>query len=162
MLPDLKDEILNWLPVNIAARAFAEASLLYGDVRDRPTNTIPSKSSNDAEEMTVHHILNPKMTVRWADLPRWISPRPEFEVVPVDEWLAKFTALQDDDRTKNHLALRFLEFWRKKYGSVPGDGRAHMDNGEEEGEKKVGPHAAEASEGKLDIKWKRCSNRCRS
>lgn len=148
VLPDLKHEILNWLPVDTAAKAFIEASLSPpGDGTSVGSTASRTKSRSDAEvqEMPVHHVLNPDMTVRWSDLVRWLAPHAEFKVVPMDEWLAKLTALQDDDRTKNHPALRLLEFWRKAYGSVPGDvGACTRDDEEEQGQ---GKQAAEVLKG---------------
>ena len=120
VLPDLKDEILNWLPVDIAARALVE-SALRGPLNTRTT-------TSNRSEMPVHHVLNPNMTVRWSDLIQWLSPHASFEIVPVEEWLSKLAALQDDERTKHHPALRLLEFWRRAYGSEPGTRGKHTDD----------------------------------
>lgn len=120
VLPDLEDEILNWLSVDVAARAFVETALCG------PSNTRTTTSNRS--EIPVHHVLNPNMTVRWPDLVRWISPHASFEVVPVNEWLSRLAALQDDERTKHDPALRLLEFWRAVYGSEPGTSGKHSDD----------------------------------
>lgn len=141
VLPDLKDEVLNWLPVDIAARAFLEIafpSTTTTDPLDKTTITWDDDDdSNDGVEMPVHHVLNPDMTVQWSDLLAWLSRSSSdkypfnAKIVPVNDWLSRLTALQDnhgdDDndekenpktKTNNHHpALRLLEFWRKAYGS---------------------------------------------
>ena len=117
VLPDLQDEVLNWLPVDVAARAFLELAFAGSDSA--------STASGGAEpDIPVHHVLNPNMAVQWSDLLSWLAPQrgSAFKVVPVAEWLARLAALQDDEQTKQHPALRLLGFWRNAYGAASSDG----------------------------------------
>lgn len=141
VLPDLKDEVLNWLPVDVAARAFLELAFPATDPPSETTMTTNDNdyNSRDGVEMPVHHVLNPDMTVHWSDLLAWLSRSRsrsrssspsssvnssfDAKIVPVDDWLCKLSALQENENktetTKNHHpALRLLEFWRKAYGSA--------------------------------------------
>ena len=148
-LPELKDEILNWLPVDLAAQAFVEACLQEGAL-DSPTNNLPTKLDSGPDEMPLRHVLNHTTAVRWADLVKWLVPNADFKVVPVDEWLEKLGAMQDDDRTKDHPALRLLTFWRNAYESVPG-GRPEHTNGGEQDERDGGEEAQMAGEGEWKV-----------
>ncbi|KAK5056826.1 hypothetical protein LTR84_012358 [Exophiala bonariae] len=115
VLPDLKDEVLNWLPVDVAARAFLELAFV-----DSHFQTPPPTDQINGPTIPVHHVLNPNMAVRWSDLLSWLSRHSQsrFTVVSAAEWLEKLTALQADEATKHHPALRLLEFWRNAYGAA--------------------------------------------
>lgn len=116
VLPDLKGEVLNWLPVDVAARAFLELAFT------NPHSQTPVATHNNGPNIPVHHVLNPNMTVQWSDLLSWLAPHsqsPLFTVVSVEEWLRRLSALQDVEATKHHPALRLLEFWRNAYGAAP-------------------------------------------
>jgi thioester reductase-like protein len=120
VLPALKGEVLNWLPVDVAARAFVEDALL-ADTRDKGEedgmegSKAPGNGGGTA--VPVHHVLNDDHGVRWTDLLAWLSRRESFQVVAVDEWLARLSNLPDDQsESKHHPALRLLGFWKSAYG----------------------------------------------
>lgn len=104
VLPDLKNEILNWLPVDLAARAFVDHALENDEV-DGDTNALP-----------VYHVLNPNMDVHWSDLLSWLPSQTTFKVVTVDEWLEALSATKEKAATRDHPALKLLGFWQRGYG----------------------------------------------
>ncbi|OAL24830.1 hypothetical protein AYO22_05619 [Fonsecaea multimorphosa] len=87
-------EVLAWLPVDVAARAFVEDILDQDDylasrqaqsgVKDVVTakaeaerNSMGGRGEEEEEEdgLVVHHILNPSNRVTWSDLLAWLSRR---------------------------------------------------------------------------------------
>lgn len=128
VLPDLQGEVLNWLPVDLAARAFVEDALNTTTPcgrrdMDRGASSEPEPDHahvDDQDEIAVHHVLNPNDDVQWSDLLRCLSRRETFSVVPVHEWLDALSALQDhEEKTKDHPSLRLLGFWKTAYSSKP-------------------------------------------
>ncbi|KIV92355.1 hypothetical protein PV10_06802 [Exophiala mesophila] len=104
VLPDLNNEILNWLPVDLAAKAFVELAV-ERCVIDRTSDTL-----------AVYHVLNPDMGVHWSDLLVWLSKELSFKVVTVDEWLKTLEQLKESPATRDHPALKLLGFWQRGYG----------------------------------------------
>ncbi|KAK7890423.1 hypothetical protein LTR67_008309 [Exophiala xenobiotica] len=129
VLPALQGEVLNWLPVDLAARAFVEDALNAArpgarrDVgRDASTDTDPNLThvdEQDEDEISVHHVLNPNNDVQWSDLLSCLSrsQRETFKTVPVHEWLDALSLLQHDEKTKDHPSLKLLGFWKTAYSS---------------------------------------------
>jgi thioester reductase-like protein/aryl carrier-like protein len=127
VLPALQGEVLNWLPVDLAARAFVEDVLSVArpggrrDVgRDASAETDPDLThvdEQDEDEIPVHHVLNPNNDVQWSDLLSCLSRRETFKTVPVHEWLDAVSALQHDEKTKDHPSLKLLGFWKTVYSS---------------------------------------------
>ena len=132
-------EVLGWLPVDIAAGAFVE-DIVGNNDSDRNTSedvhgkvTEKSVGANaDANEMPVHHVLNPSTDVTWSDLLSWLSHKEDFETVSANEWLSRLEALQnsEDEGQRNHPALKLLSFWREAYGSKQGSDEAGTDGGD--------------------------------
>lgn len=111
-------EELNWLPVDTAAKAFAE--LIFS--HDRPQDT-DSKKPED-KEVEVYHLLSPPHIEprSWSDLADIISraENSSSKLVPVNEWLDKLDDLRSQEQTKDHPALRLVSFWREAYAVLDG------------------------------------------
>ncbi|KAK4941529.1 putative NRPS-like protein biosynthetic cluster [Elasticomyces elasticus] len=116
VLPDLHNEVLNWLPVDVAARAFVQDAL-----SDRKVGST-DQQDKAGDDIPIHHVLNPYNDVSWSDLLSCLARHESFKVVPVDEWLSCLSALQDDEKTQDHPALRLLGFWKSAYGGQNGSG----------------------------------------
>ncbi|OAP61695.1 hypothetical protein AYL99_03898 [Fonsecaea erecta] len=162
-------EILAWLPVDLAARAFVEDILNEGDggsprqvqktIKDVRTMTgEPEVTSTGGGEESppVYHILNPATRVTWSDLLSWVVQRQgagALEIVPIHEWLSRLSRLQDasDAERHNHPALRLLGFWEEAY-RIPGNARRAI---EAEG-------VAEAEEEEKPQRGNGCPDRTRS
>jgi thioester reductase-like protein len=100
-LPDLGDEALDWLPVDVAAQAFLEST--------RPENC-------GQESTPVYHILNPHRQPTWHDMLLWLKKKADFEIVSPQVWLQR---LEESD--SEHSAKKLLGLWKEAYGSaVPG------------------------------------------
>jgi thioester reductase-like protein len=154
-------EVLAWLPVDIAARAFVED--IIGDVEDgvqeeeeeegeerkkanqsyHSTNSAPTagKPAEATERgiMPVHHVLNPSPDITWSHhLLRWLSRQEaSFQTVSVDAWLSRLEILHEsrDAWKRNHPSLKLLPFWRGMYGLDVTDassGRHELRNGNQQ------------------------------
>ena len=97
-LPDLRDEPLNWLPVDVAAQAFLETTQGGG---------------GSGGEMPVFHVLNPHRTPTWRTMLGWLQKKEKFDVVEPKEWVSR---LEESDQTQ-HSALKLLGLWKEAYGS---------------------------------------------
>ena len=98
-LPDLGDEPLDWLPVDIAAHALLETTQV----------DVESKG-----EMPVYHVLNPHQFPTWHDLLQWMKKTETFQVVSPDEWVRRLENCENAD----HSALKLLGMWKKSYGKA--------------------------------------------
>ncbi|KAG9196623.1 hypothetical protein G6011_01744 [Alternaria panax] len=95
-LPDLGGEPLDWLPVDVAAKAFLEA-------------TRPIKG---AEDMPVFHVLNPHQEPTWSQMLQWLQEKEGFEIVTPKAWVERLEQAGDSD----HSALKLLGLWKESYG----------------------------------------------
>ncbi|KAI4642096.1 putative NRPS-like protein biosynthetic cluster [Alternaria ventricosa] len=95
-LPDLGDEPLDWLPVDVAAKAFLEAAG-------------PRKEHG---EMPVFHVLNPHHEPSWTQMLQWLQKEDQFEIVSPKEWVERLEQAGDSD----HSALKLLGLWKESYG----------------------------------------------
>ncbi|KAI2613746.1 male sterility protein-domain-containing protein [Hypoxylon fragiforme] len=105
-LPDLRNQSLNWLPVDQAASAVLEITLSAGNGK--------RESSPD---MPVYHVLNPYRSPSWSQLLCWISHTPgssEFEIVEPAEWLRRVESALGSSHAK-HPSQALLGFWRGRY-----------------------------------------------
>lgn len=101
-LPDLgENEVLNWLPVDLAAKSLVEG--------------MDAKSCG--EGLKVLHILNPHQMPTWRDLLTWLS-KEDFESVRPAVWVGKLEEL--GERHPERPALKLLEHWSKAYGEENG------------------------------------------
>lgn len=95
-LPQLGDEPLDWLPVDIAAQAFVQAA------------TRPVGSGEDVE---VYHILNPHREPTWATMLKWIRKKEFFKAVPPEEWVRRLGACKEDENS----AMKLFGLWKEAY-----------------------------------------------
>jgi thioester reductase-like protein len=102
-LPDLGSEPLDWLPVDIAARAFVQ---------------ITEQDNKTIEEMPVYHVLNPHQEPTWHQMLEWIKEKEDFEIVQPREWIGRLEKHEGSE----HSALKLLGLWKEAYGN--GDGKA--------------------------------------
>ncbi|KAL8771488.1 MAG: hypothetical protein Q9209_003158 [Squamulea sp. 1 TL-2023] len=93
-LPDLKDQALDWLPVDSAAQAVLDVAAA---MKDHAATSCP-----------VFHILNPSTTPTWTDLLQCIkkqSPSLKIEVLPPWEWLQKLEGFEGELPAKKLVGL---------------------------------------------------------
>lgn len=95
-LPDLRDEPLDWLPVDVAAQAFIETT---------------GANVGDGKEMLVHHVLNPHQKPTWHEMLKWLQKKEDFEIVPPDEWVRRL----EDAGDNGHSAMKLLGLWKDSY-----------------------------------------------
>ena len=124
-LPDLKDETLGWLAVDLAARAVVEIGFSNSD----------ANSIDESSRCAVYHVMNPDRSVRWADMLNWIRElRPEtFQIIDVRQWVARLEGL--DGKDGEHPAKKLLSLWRNAYCADEGndtvDGKAETADREQ-------------------------------
>jgi thioester reductase-like protein len=103
-LPDLPNESLNWLPLDIAANAILDVASYDG----------PEKTS--AAETPLYHILNPHSTPTWSDMLRWLREvegdglqivEPAVWLKSIEDWLARDGA--------DHPSRKLLGLWTAAY-----------------------------------------------
>lgn len=99
-LPNLP-RTLDWLPVEIAARAVVEAIT----------------AEEQREEMPVYHVVNTNRAPTWKQMLGWIRASgegPDFEVVSTEQWVTRLeTALADH---RDHPAQALLGMWKEMSG----------------------------------------------
>lgn len=96
-LPDLGDEALDWLPVDIAAKAFLEST---------------REENCGQENLPIYHVLNPHCRPTWHDMLLWLrKKKADFEIVSAQTWLQR---LEDTDI--EHPAKKLLGLWKEAYG----------------------------------------------
>lgn len=119
-LPNLQDESLSWLPVDLAAEAVLELSFL-GGIEKAGRAGMPQKTP-------VYHVVNAHQEPSWADMLEWISSHKSdeaaksqdedeqqtsrFEVVPSAEWIE---ILEDALEKEEHPARSLLHLWKEAY-----------------------------------------------
>jgi thioester reductase-like protein len=96
-LPDLGDEALDWLPVDIAAQAFLDST---------------REENCSQEDIPVYHVLNPHRRPTWHDMLLWLKREADFEIVSPQDWLQR---LEDSDT--EHPAKKLLGLWKEAYGN---------------------------------------------
>ncbi|KAF2725695.1 acetyl-CoA synthetase-like protein [Polychaeton citri CBS 116435] len=101
-LPDLQDEVLNWLPVDVAATALLEGA------RSRSLVT---------DGLTVLHVVNEHDIPHWNDLLRWMEQMEGVKALAPAVWIS------DLENVADHPALQLLDFWREAYAGSRGSGK---------------------------------------
>ncbi|EMT71468.1 Linear gramicidin synthase subunit D [Fusarium odoratissimum] len=99
-LPDLPNEVLNWLPVEQAAQAVIEIAFTHSKGLNTP----------------VYHVLNPHITPSWKDMLDWLAASnegPEFEIVSSSEWLERLEKALGDEN--DHPSQALLGLWKRSY-----------------------------------------------
>ncbi|KAF4498811.1 nonribosomal peptide synthetase [Fusarium agapanthi] len=112
-LPDLPNEVLNWLPVEQAAQAVIEITF---------TNSKGSKTH-------VYHVLNPHNTPTWKDMLDWLAASnegPEFEIVSSSEWLERLEKALSAD-SANHPSQALLGLWKRSNSKDKENGTLRED-----------------------------------
>ncbi|KAL8703656.1 MAG: hypothetical protein Q9201_003168 [Fulgogasparrea decipioides] len=153
-LPDLGDEILNWLPVDLAASSVLEIAETL-----KPATTDDGGPSGKADETEkdhcpVFHILNPHTSPTWSALLHTISrlsPSLDLAFVPPGIWLEKLEGFEGEVAAKKLVGL-----WRASYGSEAGgvgaEGKERQGKGDvsvrEEEEERGGSEDEKKMDGK--------------
>jgi len=99
-LPALQNEPLNWLPVDLAAEAFVEAT---------------AHIEQSEEATRVYHVLNEHKTPDWMKLLDWLKKMEKFETVGPQEWVQQLEGMERE--AADHPAMKLLGHWKKAYGS---------------------------------------------
>jgi thioester reductase-like protein len=113
-LPDLADESLDWLPVDVAAQAFLE--------------TTQARRDGAADKMAVYHVLNPHREPSWHMMLCWLQKKAEFDIVSPQTWVERL----EQSTQVDHSAMKLLGLWTQAYGTVgkgkegPGRGQFAM------------------------------------
>lgn len=108
-LPDLPNEILDWIPADQAAKIILELTLPENDTELLPGSEVP-----------VYHVLNPHRSPTWNQLLRWISEAPggpSFQIVQPAEWLQRLESSLGILKA-GHPSQALLGLWRQKYAGT--------------------------------------------
>lgn len=126
-LPDLRNEPLSWLPVDLAAEAVLELAFAGGIEK--------AGRAGPHQKTPVYHVVNGHQKPSWADMLKWISDyisdesgesqkeqQPaSFEIVSPAEWIE---ILEDALEKEEHPARSLLHLWKEAYTEkhhTPGD-----------------------------------------
>jgi len=101
-LPELDGEVLDWLPVDIAALAMIQGA----------ERTLGAGGSDGVQ---VYHVVNYHTRPEWSELLRWVKERQDFETLSPAAWVAKLEQLAD--KGSQHPALQLLEHWKRAYSN---------------------------------------------
>ncbi|KAF4468400.1 nonribosomal peptide synthetase [Fusarium albosuccineum] len=124
-LPDIPDEVVNWLPVEAAAQSVLE--IAFPNRAKAPETTNGKETPEERTRTSVYHVLNPHVTPTWSQMLQWISKNNEerpFEIISARDWVRR---LEDalGKRKDNHPSQALLEMWKERfYGEVDGESRA--------------------------------------
>lgn len=124
-LPALSGEVLDWLAVDIAAKAVIQAALgleREGEDGERKEGDRKrAESEGEGEGMKVYHVLNENLTPTWMDMLDWLARKEKFEVVGPGEWVMRVEKLREEK--PEHPAVGLLGLWRDAYGKEEGEKR---------------------------------------
>ncbi|KAF1953935.1 hypothetical protein CC80DRAFT_517873 [Byssothecium circinans] len=98
-LPDLGDEPLGWLPVDIAANAFLEAA---------------KAQSKDHQSLSIYHVLSPHPKPTWHQMLHWLKKKENFDIVPSNDWVGHLEQSNGTD----HPAMKLLGMWKESYSTI--------------------------------------------
>ncbi|KAK4992704.1 hypothetical protein LTR66_006215 [Elasticomyces elasticus] len=105
-LPELEDQPLDWLPVDVAARAMVQGAAVLG--RD-----------GDDEALKVFHVVNEHREPKWTDLLQWLGKREQFEIVIPKAWVERLEAAQETEA--EHPAYKLLDHWKRAFADESGE-----------------------------------------
>lgn len=118
-LPTNSSEVINWLPVDLAARAVLEIVMA-----DQTASEDEGGRPPDAET-PVYHVANPHASPTWNQAVRWISDASQrrLELVPAREWL---DGLEDalEATSPRHPSKALVPLWERSGGLFAGDGKS--------------------------------------
>lgn len=120
-LPDLGDEPLDWLPVDIAAKSFLD---------------IANPVEAEGKGLPVYHVLNPHTDPTWRQMLQWLKNKEEFDIVTPGEWVRRLEQAEGSE----HSAMKLLGLWKEAYGGewVEEKGKERPVFGMQETKKRVG------------------------
>lgn len=113
-VPDIKGEVLAWLPVDVAAQAVVELAGFMG------TMARVGGKLQGQPKTPLYHVANPYRDPSWGDLVEWLSAEEEekqeddtrrLRVVTPDEWLRELEGLDE------HPAHSLLHIWKKAFAA---------------------------------------------
>lgn len=99
-LPNLENEPLDWLPVDVAAAAMIEGAL--------------SVKPHNEGDLAIYHLLNDTASTTWSDMLSWARKKSTFEIVDPDEWIRRLE--QAVERGSDQPALQLLDHWKNAFG----------------------------------------------
>ncbi|KAL1584856.1 hypothetical protein WHR41_06585 [Cladosporium halotolerans] len=126
-LPDLGGEVLDWLPVDVAARAMVQGAEPRIDGR-APTG------------LEVYHVVNSHAGPAWTELLRWVKERRDFETLQPAAWVERLERAAE--KGSQHPALQLLEHWKRAYSSGGGSQEAEGQRSGVEEEEEAATAAA--------------------
>jgi thioester reductase-like protein len=97
VLPEIAGEVLDWLPVDVAAKAIVEGAHYKWSER----------------YVSVFHVVNDNTFPQWDTLLKWMDKKVPFQSISQLLWIEKL-----DNAVKqspDHPAFHLLEHWRKAY-----------------------------------------------
>ena len=104
VLPDLVEETLHLLPIDIAAQAMVQGCERLGEEDDA--------SNGDAAQ--VFHLVNQQRGVKWPQMLSMMGHEQEYKVIPANEWIEKLEQMQST--SPDHPCFKLLDHWRSLYG----------------------------------------------
>lgn len=108
-LPDLGDEPLNWLPVDVAAKTVLEMTIGQAEA--------DTCEQNLARQLPVLHVLNPHRTPTWHQMLEMIVEEAgggAVAMVPPSQWFQRLEESLTEAKS-THSSQGLLELWRPKY-----------------------------------------------
>lgn len=109
-LPNLPHEVLDWVPVHVAAQIVLEISLSSHDV----VPAVSDSSHSTKSRTPCYHLSNPHGSPSWKQMLQWISEESGescLTVVPPAVWVRQLETLPAD-----HPSLRLLGLWKHAFG----------------------------------------------
>lgn len=108
-LPLLERESLDWLPVDLAARAMVEGAGREGG----------------QGELGVFHVVNEHRIPKWMEMLGWLEKLEEFRTVAPEQWTEELEAASRQG--SGHSSLQLLDHWKQAYA---GKGLSEHGKGE--------------------------------
>lgn len=105
-LPELPGQMVDWIPVDVAAGAIAEL-LVSGSEFGKADG----EGEKGGQKYEVHNITNPH-PIPWTDLGSMLQRISPVEQVPMSTWVARLNALADAGTTPEQVpGLKLLQFF---------------------------------------------------
>lgn len=107
-LPDVPNEVLNWMPVELAAQTVLDIAF--------PEDT-SSPTCCDGR-IPVYHVLNPHTRPTWRQMLKWIaadSSKHPFRIVPPSEWVERLEKALNN-KESSHPSQGLLSMWKDRFG----------------------------------------------
>ncbi|KAI4715286.1 acetyl-CoA synthetase-like protein [Aureobasidium sp. EXF-10727] len=98
-LPNLDQETLDWLPVDLAATALMQGI---------------ASVDGSGDGAHVLHVLNEHRRPTWPTMLQWLKKRCAFDIVDPPKWVARLEDMQERDGA-DHPAYKLLDHWKRAY-----------------------------------------------